>query len=140
MEAVRVSVFFKQKLMVLMIDVSMACTLSKSSHTESVRPSAGFQGSDRFSSDSGTFEGGWLLWDVPQVLSPLVGEGAGFESRGVRLGVEGLLLDESTVANRGFSMIQRGHLIQIGVPFGAEGGYRKVLVLSNCTCGPGFDG
>ena len=39
MEAVRVSVFFKQKLMVLMIDVSMACTLSKSSHTESVRPS-----------------------------------------------------------------------------------------------------
>lgn len=31
MEAVRVSLFFKQKLMVMMLDMSMACTVSKSS-------------------------------------------------------------------------------------------------------------
>lgn len=77
-------------------------------------------------SDPGSFEGGWLLWDVPQVLSPLVGDGVGFESHGVSLGVEGLLLDESTAAARGFSVVQGGPLIRIGVPFGADGGYRKV--------------
>lgn len=130
-----------------MIDVSMACTLSKSSHTNTPeqRHSVGwvFSADTVFLnsiSDSGSFDGGWLLWDVPQVVSPLVGEGAGFESRSLRLGVEGVLLDESTIAARGFSMVQRGHLIQIGVPFGAEGGYRKVhSVLSNFRCGPGFD-
>uniref|UniRef100_A0A3Q3XC92 ZP domain-containing protein n=1 Tax=Mola mola TaxID=94237 RepID=A0A3Q3XC92_MOLML len=111
-EAVRVSLFFKQKLMVLMIDVADTVFLNSTS-------------------DSGSFDGGWLLWDVPQVVSPLVGEGAGFESRSLRLGVEGVLLDESTIAARGFSMVQRGHLIQIGVPFGAEGGYRKSLVVNN---------
>lgn len=59
-------------------------------------------------------------------MSPLVGEGAEFQSRGYRLGVEGLLLDEPTATASGFSLIQQGDLIQIGVPFGAEGGYRKV--------------
>ena len=76
--------------------------------------------------DSGSFNGAQLLWDIPRVVTPLIGEGAGFESRSVSLGVEGLLLDEPTTAARGFSVVQQGHLIQIGVPFGAEGGYRKV--------------
>lgn len=76
--------------------------------------------------DPGTFDGSRLLWDIPRFLRPLVGEGAGFESRRFSLGVEGLLLDESAAAARGYSMVQIGQLIQIGVPFGAEGGYRKV--------------
>uniref|UniRef100_A0A8P4GAX4 ZP domain-containing protein n=1 Tax=Dicentrarchus labrax TaxID=13489 RepID=A0A8P4GAX4_DICLA len=37
------------------------------------------------------------------------------------------MLDKPTAAARGFSLVQQGHLIQIGVPFGAEGGYRKVV-------------
>lgn len=91
-------------------------------------------------SDSGSFDGARLLWDVPQFVRPLVGEGAGFESRSISLGVEGLLLDESTAAARGFSVVQKRHLLQIGVPFGAEGGYRKVQsVLSKCQ-GQGSDG
>lgn len=77
-------------------------------------------------SDSGSFDGARLLWDVPRVVTPLVGEGAGFESKGLSVGVEGVLLDEVTAATRGFSLVQQGHLVQIGVPFGAEGGYRKV--------------
>ncbi|XP_030260172.1 uncharacterized protein LOC115573522 isoform X3 [Sparus aurata] len=105
MEVIRISLFLKQKLMVMMIDVSMACTVN-----------------------FGTFDGARLLWDIPRVVTPLIGEGAGFESRSVNLGVEGLLLDEPTTAARGFSVVQQGHLIQIGVPFGAEGGYRKSLV------------
>ncbi|KAM8725264.1 uncharacterized protein AB9X84_002112 isoform 1-T1 [Acanthopagrus schlegelii] len=112
MEVIRISLFLKQKLMVMMIDVSMACTVS-------------------LAPDSGSFNGAQLLWDIPRVVTPLIGEGAGFESRSVSLGVEGLLLDEPTTAARGFSVVQQGHLIQIGVPFGAEGGYRKSLVENN---------
>ncbi len=77
-------------------------------------------------SDSGSFDGSWLLWDVPWAVSPLVGEGAVFESQSLSLGVEGVLLDEPTTTARGFSLVQKGHLVQIGVPLGAEGGYRKV--------------
>lgn len=77
-------------------------------------------------SDSGSFDGTRLLWEVPRIVTPLVGEGAGFESRSLTLGVEGVLLDKPTTAARGFTLVQQGHLIQIGVPFGAEGGYRKV--------------
>ncbi|XP_044024572.1 uncharacterized protein LOC122862843 isoform X2 [Siniperca chuatsi] len=108
MEIIRVSLFFKEKLMVVMIDVSMACTVN-----------------------SGSFDGTRLLWDVPRVVTPLVGEGARFESRSLSLGVEGVLLDEPTAAARGFTLVQQGYLIQIGVPFGEEGGYRKSLVVNN---------
>ncbi|KAM7396070.1 hypothetical protein PAMA_007373 [Pampus argenteus] len=107
-EVVRVSVFFKQKLMVVMIDVSMACTVN-----------------------SGSFDGQRLLWDVPRVMTPLVGEGATFESQRLSLGVEGVLLDQNTISTRGFSLVQRGSLVQIQVPFGAEGGYRKSSVVNN---------
>ncbi|XP_074472429.1 uncharacterized protein LOC141756521 isoform X1 [Sebastes fasciatus] len=107
-EVVRVSLFFKQKLVVLIIDVSMACTVN-----------------------SGSFDGARLLWDIPRVMTPLVGEGAGFKSQNFSLGVEGVLLDKPITAARGFSLVQQGHLVQIGVPFGAEGGYRKSLVVNN---------
>ncbi|KAM6915063.1 uncharacterized protein FYW49_009952 [Xenentodon cancila] len=107
-EVVQVSLFFKQKLLVMMVDMSMACPLN-----------------------SGSFDGTRLLWDVPQVLPPLVGEGTGLESKNFSLGLEGLLLDNPTVVSRGLSMVQEGGLVKIGVPFGAEGGYRKGLVVEN---------
>ncbi|XP_070705205.1 uncharacterized protein [Pempheris klunzingeri] len=107
-EVVQVSLFVKQKLTVVMIDVSMACTVN-----------------------SGSFDGTQLLWDVPRLVTPLVGEEAKFESRSLRLGVEGVLLDEPTAAAKGFSLVQQGHLVQIRVPFGAEGGYKKSLVEDN---------
>ncbi|KAM6992351.1 uncharacterized protein LKV04_008406 [Tautogolabrus adspersus] len=107
-EVVRVSVFSKQKLTMVMVDVSMACTLN-----------------------SGSFDGSQLLWELPRVMAPLVGEGVGFESRSLGLGVEGVLLDNPTATARGFSLVQQGSLVQIRAPFGAEGGYRKSLVLNN---------
>ncbi|XP_027131985.1 uncharacterized protein LOC104934442 isoform X2 [Larimichthys crocea] len=108
MEVLQASLFFKQKLMVVMIDMSIACPVN-----------------------SGSFDGTVLLWDVPWAVTPLVGEGATFKSRNLSLGVGGVLLDESTLAVRGFSLVQQGSLNQIGIPFGAEGGYRKSLVLNN---------
>jgi len=59
-------------------------------------------------------------------MTSLVGEGAGFESRSLNLGVEGVLLDKLTATARGISLVQQAYMIQIGVPFGAKGGYRKV--------------
>lgn len=41
MEVVRVSLFFKQKLMMVMIDVSMACAVSKFSHTDTPEQDTG---------------------------------------------------------------------------------------------------
>uniref|UniRef100_A0A8C2WU22 ZP domain-containing protein n=1 Tax=Cyclopterus lumpus TaxID=8103 RepID=A0A8C2WU22_CYCLU len=104
-EVVRVSLFTKQKLMVVIIDVTMAY--------------------------SGSFDGARLLWDIPLVVTSLVGEGAGFESRSLNLGVEGVLLDKPSATARGISLVQQAYVVQIGVPFGAEGGYRKSLVVNN---------
>lgn len=92
--------------------------------------------------DPGSFDGGQLLWDVPLVMSPLTGEGPQFESRNISLGVEGVLLNKPTATSRGFNLVQEGNVIQIRVPFGAKGGYRKVKSTqfkpwtwpSNATC------
>ncbi|TNN44788.1 hypothetical protein EYF80_045037 [Liparis tanakae] len=107
-EVVRVSLFTKQKLMVVIIDVTMACTVN-----------------------SGSFDGARLVWDIPLVMTSLVGEGVGFESRSLNLGVEGVLLDKLTATARGISLVQQAYVIRIGVPFGAKGGYRKSLVVNN---------
>lgn len=116
--------------MVLMIDMSMACTVSKFSnmrHSCCVCVTA-TNGLLNSSTDSGTFESGWLLWEVPQVIGPLVGEEVTFQSQSMRIGVDGGLLDEATAAARGLLVVQHGKKIQIGIPFGAEGGHRKVCV------------
>ncbi|XP_040920103.1 uncharacterized protein LOC121199464 isoform X4 [Toxotes jaculatrix] len=135
-EVVRVSLFFKRQLMVMMIDMSMACTVS----TFSSRYTGRWFLSERYTvpmkfldptSDSGSFDGERLLWDIPLVMTPLVQEHARFESRSLSMGVEGVLLDESTATARGFSLVQRARLVQIRVLFGAEGGYRKSLVVNN---------
>ncbi|MEQ2284323.1 hypothetical protein AMECASPLE_020410 [Ameca splendens] len=107
-ETVRVSLFFKQKLVLMIIDMSMACTLN-----------------------SGSFDGTLLLWEVPQVLPGLVGERAEFESQSFSLGLEGFLLDEATATSRGLSLVHQEGMVKIGVPFGSEGGFRKSLVVEN---------
>lgn len=72
---------------------------------------------------------GLLVLEVPRVMSPLVGEGVGFQSNSIKLGVDGMLLEESLAAARGLRVVQHGQKILIGVPLGAEGGYRKVCSL-----------
>ncbi|XP_024146198.1 uncharacterized protein LOC112157602 isoform X2 [Oryzias melastigma] len=107
-EVLKVFLFFKQKLLVVMIDMSIACPVN-----------------------SAMFDGTRLQWDIPQIIPPLVGDGAKFESQNFSLGVEGHLLDKPTAAARGLSLIQQGGLVKLGVPFGAEGGYTKSIVLEN---------
>uniref|UniRef100_A0A8C6KPB1 Uncharacterized LOC107377945 n=1 Tax=Nothobranchius furzeri TaxID=105023 RepID=A0A8C6KPB1_NOTFU len=106
-EVVQVSLFFKQKLMLVMMDMSMACIVGNS------------------------FDGTQLLWDIPQVLPTLAGEGARFESQRFSLGLDGVLLDKDAAASRGLRLAQQGGMVKIGIPFGAEGGFRKSLVEGN---------
>ncbi|XP_054618110.1 uncharacterized protein LOC129172433 isoform X2 [Dunckerocampus dactyliophorus] len=107
-EVVHASLFYKQQLTVVMIDMSMACTVN-----------------------SASFDGAQLVWDVPGVLKPLLEEGVAFKHLHHSLGVGGVLMDEASIAARGFSLAQQDNLVQILVPFGAEGGYKKSLVVNN---------
>uniref|UniRef100_A0A672HJU2 Uncharacterized protein n=1 Tax=Salarias fasciatus TaxID=181472 RepID=A0A672HJU2_SALFA len=105
LEVLPVSLFLRAQLLVVALDVTMACP--------------------------GRFDGGRLQWDVPRVLAPLVPEGTGFQSRSFDLGVDDVLLDEAAAASRGISLVHRDGAVQIRVPFGAEGGYRTSLVEDN---------
>lgn len=77
-------------------------------------------------SDPGYFDGVRLLWETPRIMTPLVHSGFGFESKQINVGVESQLLDEGTARARGYTLEVKGLMVQMGVPFGAEGGYRKV--------------
>ncbi|XP_049613509.1 uncharacterized protein [Syngnathus scovelli] len=106
--SVGVFLFYKTQLMVVMIDMSMACTVN-----------------------SASFDGVRLVWDVPRVPRPLLDEGAAFKSLKRRLEVGGVMLDELSAAAKGFNLLQQEQLVRISVPFGAEGGYKKSLVVNN---------
>lgn len=67
-----------------------------------------------------------LLWTIPQVLPVLVGKGARFESQSFRLGLGDALLDEVTASSKGLKVVQQGGMVEITVPVGTEGAYRKV--------------
>ncbi|KAL0967513.1 hypothetical protein UPYG_G00253210 [Umbra pygmaea] len=107
-EVIHGTVFFRQNMMVVMIDISVACTRNP-----------------------GSFDGARLLWDIPRVMTPLVQNNSGFESKQINVGVESQLLDEGTARARGYTLEVKGPMLQLGVPFGAEGGYTTSLVLNN---------
>ncbi|CDQ67026.1 unnamed protein product [Oncorhynchus mykiss] len=107
-EVIHGTVFFSQKMMVVMIDISVACTINP-----------------------GYFDGVRLLWETPRIMTPLVHSGFGFESKQINMGVESQLLDAGTARARGYTLEVKGLMVQMGVPFGAEGGYRKSLVTNN---------
>ncbi|XP_077409709.1 uncharacterized protein LOC144039865 [Vanacampus margaritifer] len=105
---VSVFLFYKRHLIVTMIDMSMACTVN-----------------------SASYDGEQLVWDVPRVLRPLLDEDAAVQSLKHRLEVAGVMLDEQSAAAKGFNLVRQEKLVQILVPFGAEGGYRESLVVNN---------
>ncbi|CAB1343049.1 unnamed protein product [Coregonus sp. 'balchen'] len=84
-EVIHGTVFFRQKMMVVMIDISVACTINP-----------------------GYFDGARLLWDTPRIMTPLVHSGVGFESKQINVGVESQLLDEGTARARGYTLEVNG--------------------------------
>ncbi|XP_051908627.1 uncharacterized protein LOC127592154 [Hippocampus zosterae] len=103
-----VFLFYKRQLTVVTLDMSVACAVNAAS-----------------------YDGARLVWDLPNVLRPLLEEGAAFRSRKRSLEVDGATLDEQSAAAKGFGLLQQEELVQISVPFGAEGGYTRSLVADN---------
>ena len=59
-------------------------------------------------------------------MLPMAWAGEGFESRSIAVGVEGRLVDWETTVARGWTVTHDGPVVQVGIPFGSEGGYRRV--------------
>ncbi|XP_035264198.1 uncharacterized protein LOC118222599 [Anguilla anguilla] len=107
-EVVHATVFFRRSWMVMIIDLTGACTTNLSS-----------------------FDGERLLWETPMVLTPLMYNHSGFMSQQMRLGLEGQLLDMSTMNDWGYLLDIIGDSVWISVPYSAKGGYRWSFVQQN---------
>ncbi|XP_066578235.1 uncharacterized protein LOC136768084 [Amia ocellicauda] len=107
-ETVRVTVFYQQQWMLLMLDATLACP-----------------------KDEATFDGARLTWVSPQLLSPLIRDPQRFFEGGARVGVEGQLLVNDIVRRRGYELVLRDRLFRVSVPLGAEGGYLTSRVIDN---------
>ncbi|MGH0191548.1 UNVERIFIED_CONTAM: hypothetical protein FKN15_065775 [Acipenser sinensis] len=107
-EAIRATVFYKQRWMLLLVDTSAACAKNPS-----------------------VFDGTYLSWVTPRLLSPLVLHPTKFVDKQIKMGVEGRPLDEITATSRGYQLQVNSTVVKISIPFGAVGGYRKSHVIDN---------
>lgn len=66
------------------------------------------------------------MWQTPQVLSPLTPGMSGLRSTKVSMGVNGQLLEQPIAEERGYIIDMSGTVVQITIPYDAEGGYKQV--------------
>ncbi|KAL4659909.1 hypothetical protein GN956_G196 [Arapaima gigas] len=104
LETVSVTIFYRHQWTLLRVDASVACSLHK-----------------------GTMDGTHILWSIPQVFPPLV-QGS-IRDRGARMGVGGSLLSDCVIQQRGYKMEVRAGVMEVRIPFGADGGYVKSHVM-----------
>ncbi|MGH0189332.1 UNVERIFIED_CONTAM: hypothetical protein FKN15_034776, partial [Acipenser sinensis] len=107
-EVVRATVFYKQRWMLLLMDTSAACAKNPS-----------------------VFDGTYLSWVTPRLITPLVLHPTKFLDKRITMGVEGRVLDEVTATSRGYQLLVNSTAVEIRIPFGAVGGYRKSHVIEN---------
>ncbi|MGH0186353.1 UNVERIFIED_CONTAM: hypothetical protein FKN15_021152 [Acipenser sinensis] len=107
-EVVRATVFYKQRWMLLLVDTSAACAKNPS-----------------------VFDGTYLSWVTPRLLAPLVLHPTKFLDKRITMGVEGRALDEVAATSRGYQLLVNRTAVEIRIPFGAVGGYRKSYVIDN---------
>ncbi|XP_058871519.1 uncharacterized protein LOC131722011 [Acipenser ruthenus] len=107
-EAIRATVFYKQRWMLLLVDTSAACAKNPS-----------------------VFDGTYLSWVTPRLITPLVLHPTKFLDKLIMMGVEGRGLDEVAATSRGYQLLVNSTAVEIRVPFGAVGGYRKSHVIDN---------
>ncbi|XP_041927019.1 uncharacterized protein LOC121690492 [Alosa sapidissima] len=106
-EVVHAVLFSRQRWIVVIFDLVAAC-----------------------SKDVGFFDGTSLHWQVPIVMFPLSSH-TDFETKNISIGVHGTLLDPQVTADRGYSLSTGKGMVDIGIPYGAEGGHRQSFVLNN---------
>ncbi|KAM6908945.1 uncharacterized protein FYW49_012810 [Xenentodon cancila] len=98
-EVVHASVFSRQSWVVLMVDLVAACSMYEASH-----------------------DGGYMTWETPEALYPSLGGSQ------ISVGLNADLMEQAAAEQRGFIMEKRNTTIHIGIPYNAEGGYRKSFV------------
>ncbi|MGH0168103.1 UNVERIFIED_CONTAM: hypothetical protein FKN15_053837 [Acipenser sinensis] len=107
-EVVRATVFYKQRWMLLLVDTSAACAKNPS-----------------------VFDGTYLSWVTPRLIAPLVLHPTKFLDKRITMGVEGRALDEAAATSRGYQLLVNRTAVEIRIPFGVVGGYRKSHVIDN---------
>ncbi|XP_070711321.1 uncharacterized protein [Pempheris klunzingeri] len=99
-EVVHATLFSRQSWMVLVVDLVAACSMYEGLYDD----------------------GGYMMWETPEVLHPLVYNLHGSQ---LNIGLNGELVEQPVAEERGFIVERRNASAQIGIPYNAEGGYRK---------------
>ncbi|KAJ8254795.1 hypothetical protein GJAV_G00197430 [Gymnothorax javanicus] len=107
-EVLQATVIFDQGWLMVAVDLTGACT-----------------------SNLGSFHGDRLRWETPMVMSPLMLDQSGFVSWHIRVGVDGVLLDESLIKQWGYVVAIGGDRVSIDIPYSAKGGRRWSFVQQN---------
>ncbi|MGH0176885.1 UNVERIFIED_CONTAM: hypothetical protein FKN15_073806 [Acipenser sinensis] len=81
--------------------------------------------------DPSVFDGTYLSWVTPRLITPLVLHPTKFLDKRITMGVEGRALDEVAATSRGYQLLVNRTAVEIRIPFGAVGGYRKSHVIDN---------
>ncbi|KAI3376390.1 hypothetical protein L3Q82_016878, partial [Scortum barcoo] len=104
-EVVHATLFSRQSWVVVMVDLVAACSM-----------------------DEGSYENGYMMWETPEVLHPLVSDL--LETR-LMIGANGELVEQPVAKERGYLMEKQNTTVQIGIPYNAEGSYRKSFISGN---------
>ncbi|XP_074905948.1 uncharacterized protein LOC142041191 [Buteo buteo] len=105
--AVRSSMFYKQRGMILMVDTSVACPVDGVDYTNKT-----------------------IIWTVPKYIQPLSTGATSFKDVLVEAGVDLHKLSAKEMASRKYVLSNDLNAITMKIPIGAEGGYYKTSVSS----------
>ncbi|XP_034532173.1 uncharacterized protein LOC117807180 [Notolabrus celidotus] len=102
-EVVHATLFSRQSWVVLMVDMVAACSMDQGSYDDD----------------------GYMMWATPEVLHPLV---SGQHELQINVGVNGELVERPVAEERGYIVEKHDSIIQVNIPYNAEGGQRKSFV------------
>ncbi|KAM9562013.1 uncharacterized protein ACIB01_005423 isoform 1-T1 [Guaruba guarouba] len=105
--AVRSSIFYKQRWMILMVDTAVACPV-----------------------DAVDYINKTIIWTVPKYIQPVSAGETSFKDVLVEAGVDLHKLSAKEMASRKYVLLNDLHAIMMMIPIGAEGGYYKTSVRS----------
>ncbi|XP_017294450.1 uncharacterized protein LOC108249520 [Kryptolebias marmoratus] len=100
-EVVHATIFSRKGWVVLLVDLVAACSMYE-----------------------GSYDSGYMLWSTPEALY------ASYNRTQISVGLNGHLMEPAIAEKKGFIMERHNSTIKIGVPYNADGGYRKSFVSS----------
>ncbi|XP_078069698.1 uncharacterized protein LOC144493999 [Mustelus asterias] len=101
---IRSTSFYKEQWMALLIDTAMACPVDGVTVTDDI-----------------------IMWTVPRIFTPIVTSAVHQDN--TSMGVNGIKLDPTQMAERNYTLVQNDTVLAINVPIGAQDGYYKSYVV-----------